>query len=143
MGVSCKDCAVQVHFNCCSMHRGLAYLVGGLGRVLLDASLVASVDSETQDVTGVLQGAATKQHLIHGHRHCPGLCLTCMTHARTDWRDPDTCTDCLEGPHSIHQLTGGEQSVVSTSPKVALSNLGVWATQSNVSRQVHKCRPEE
>jgi len=47
----------------------------------LDAGLIACVHSETQDVAGVLQSAASQQHLIHGHWHCPGLRLACNAQA--------------------------------------------------------------
>ena len=32
-------------------------------------------------MTGVLQSAASQQHLIHGHWHCPGLRLACNAQA--------------------------------------------------------------
>lgn len=55
----------------------LTYLVGGLGRVLLNTRLIAGVHRKAQDVACVLESAATQQHLVHGHRHCLGLLLAC------------------------------------------------------------------
>ena len=62
---------------CMERSKAPTYLIWGLGRVLLDTGFIASVDSKAQDVAGVLEGAATQQHLIHGHWHSLAQRLGC------------------------------------------------------------------
>ena len=75
-------------------------LVWGLCRVLLDASLIASVDCKPQDVASVLEGAATQQHLVHGHRHRLGLGLRC----NADKHDKQTAVHFLHSAQAKSML---------------------------------------